>query len=160
MAQPPVARKSWAESKSAKKIGSVTESCYDKYFTNLTTEDDFYSAVSQIVEEINTKQGFTQFRLPHKSKLIEAFYKHHGSSGEAKSLTKDEFKKMVQDVMVDTGFTGTGAKDVLLYMFGVPMTMVLLKRLSVAPIRAIPNGVFIPLATSATVFLLAKLKKI
>lgn len=81
---------------------------------------------------------------------------HH--QGKGKSLSKEEFEKIMQAVVADTGFTGIGAKDILFYLFGVPGTALFIKQ-RVAP-RAIPNDVFIPAITSATVFLLAKFNKI
>jgi hypothetical protein len=74
-------------------------------------------------------------------------------------LTKDEFEKIFRQVITRTGFTGIGgAKDTLLYIFGVPVTAFFIKQ-RVIP-RAIPNEIFIPGITSATVFILAKLNKI
>lgn len=81
---------------------------------------------------------------------------HH--QGKGKSLTKEEFQKILQEVIVDTGFTGIGAKDILFYLFGIPVTALFMKQ-RVAP-NAIPNEIFIPGITSATVFLLAKFNKI
>lgn len=42
-----------------------------------------------------------------------------------KSLTKDEFAKILQQVIKETGFSGVGAKDTLIYIFGVPITALL-----------------------------------
>lgn len=81
---------------------------------------------------------------------------HH--QGKGKSLTKEDFQQILQAVIVDTGFTGVGAKDILLYLFGVPVTAVLIKQ-RVLP-NSVPNEIFIPGITSATVFILAKLNKI
>lgn len=82
--------------------------------------------------------------------------RHH--KGKGKSLTKEEFQKILQDAIVETGFTGIGAKDILLYIFGVPATALLIKQ-GLIP-KALPNEIFIPVVTSATVFVLAKLNKI
>lgn len=73
-------------------------------------------------------------------------------------LTKEEYQKMVVEIIVDTKITGSGAKDVLLYLFGVPVIALFIKQ-SVIP-QAMPNDIFIPGVTSATVFLLAKLHMI
>lgn len=59
---------------------------------------------------------------------------------------------------MDTGVTGIGAKDVFFYMFGVPSTAQIIKQMLIP--KAIPNELFIPVVTSVTVFLLAKLNKI
>lgn len=75
-----------------------------------------------------------------------------------KSLTKDEFAKILQQVIKETGFSGVGAKDTLIYIFGVPITALLIKQ-AVMP-NAVRNDYFIPGITSATVLVLAKLNKI
>ena len=84
------------------------------------------------------------------------FQKHH--KGKDRSPTKEEFEKIIQDVILDTGFTGIGAKDILFYIFGVPVTALFIKQ-RLFP-NAISNDVFIPGVTSATVFVLAQLNKI
>ncbi|KAL6532874.1 hypothetical protein OROGR_013834 [Orobanche gracilis] len=81
---------------------------------------------------------------------------HH--QGKGKLLTKEEFEKILKKVILDTGVTNIGAKDILLYLFGVPATALFLKQ-KIVP-NLIPNEVFIPAITSATVFLLAMLNKI
>lgn len=78
--------------------------------------------------------------------------------GKTKSLTKEKFQEILQEVIVDTGFTGIGAKDTLFYIFGVPVAALMIKQ-RVMP-RVISNDIFIPGITSATVFILAKLNKI
>ncbi|KAI3446570.1 hypothetical protein Pfo_003235 [Paulownia fortunei] len=139
-------------------IGPVIEQCYDRYFVN--TKDwssaDFYHAICQTIEEINKTLGSTQFRVPKTSTLEHAYQKHH--QGKGKSLTKEEFDKILEEVILDTGVTNIGAKDLLFYLFGVPATALFLKQ-RLAP-KLIPNEAFIPAVTSATVFLLAKLNKI
>ncbi|KAK4432061.1 hypothetical protein Salat_0968200 [Sesamum alatum] len=146
------------EEKKVKEIGPVIERCYDKYFVK--TEDwssaDLYHAVCQTVEEINKTTGSTQFRVPQTSTLQEAYEKHH--QGKGKSLTKEEFQEILQEVILGTGLTSIGAKDMLFYLFGVPVTALFLKQ-RLAP-NLVPNEAFIPVLTSATVFLLAKLNKI
>ncbi|KAF9592241.1 hypothetical protein IFM89_012817 [Coptis chinensis] len=143
----------------AKEIGPIIEECYNTYFADpskVQTMADFYRAVCQTVEELNKRIGGTQFRVPSKEVLVKAFKEHH--EGKGNSLTKEEFGKILKDVIFDTGLLGTGAKDVLFYIFGVPMAALLIKQ-RLAP-KAIPNDVFIPGVTSATVFVLAKLNKI
>lgn len=90
--------------------------------------------------------------------MVDSSQTHHQDK-EKKPLTKDEFERIFQQVIIGTGFTGIGgAKDTLLYIFGVPVTAFFIKQ-RVIP-RAIPNEIFIPGITSATVFILAKLNKI
>ncbi|KAB1222195.1 hypothetical protein CJ030_MR2G023458 [Morella rubra] len=148
-----------SEEKKAKEIGPTIEECYDKHFAEPTKEfdlDEFYRAVCETVEEINKKLGNTQFRVPKDTTLHQAYKKH--LEGKTKSLTKEKFQEILQEVIVDTGFTGIGAKDTLFYIFGVPVAALMIKQ-RVMP-RVISNDIFIPGITSATVFILAKLNKI
>ncbi|KAK6151329.1 hypothetical protein DH2020_013964 [Rehmannia glutinosa] len=146
------------EEKKEKEIGPVIEECYDKYFANTMdwSSADFYHAVCQTIEEINKTLGSTQLRVPKTSTLEHAYKKHH--QGKGKFLKKEEFEKILKEVILDTGVTNIGAKDMLFYLFGVPATALFLKQRLVP--KLIPNEAFIPLVTSATVFLLAKLNKI
>nr|XP_023885466.1 uncharacterized protein LOC111997583 [Quercus suber]POF22474.1 hypothetical protein CFP56_59960 [Quercus suber] len=144
----------------AKEINEIIEKSYDAHFT-ITTEQmsyvEFFRAVCETVEDINKKLGNTQFRVPKTTTLTYAYKKHFKSKGTP--LNKDEFQDMLKEVILDTGVTGIGgAKDLILYIFGVPITAFVIKQ-SIMP-RAIPNEIFIPSITSATVFILAKLNKI
>ncbi|KAH9680206.1 hypothetical protein WN944_023940 [Citrus x changshan-huyou] len=150
---------SGSEEKKVKEISPIVEQCYEVYIAGsrkALTSADFYQAVCQTIEEINKSLGSSQFRVPQTETLQEAYEKHH--KGKGKSLTKDEFEKIIKELIVDTGLTGFGAKDIIFYMFGVPITALFIKQ-RVAP-KAVPNDIFIPVVTSATVFLLAKLNKI
>ncbi|XP_027068873.1 uncharacterized protein [Coffea arabica] len=153
-----VLKKFGGDEKKDKDMVPVIQECYDKF--SVDTENwsraDFYHAVCLTVEEINKKLGSTQFRVPKASTLQQAYEKHH--QGKGKALTKEEFQKILQDVILDTGVTGIGAKDTLFYMLGVPVTALFFKQRLIP--TAIPNEIFIPGVTSATVFLLAKLNKI
>ncbi|KAI6696914.1 hypothetical protein NL676_017033 [Syzygium grande] len=146
--------------KAAKEFEPIVEKYYESHVKESAVEDmslaDFYRVVCETVEEINKKLGNTQFRVPKLSTLQHAYLTHH--QGKGKSLTKEEFQKILQEVIVDTGFTGIGAKDILFYLFGIPVTALFMKQ-RVAP-NVIPNEIFIPGITSATVFLLAKFNKI
>ncbi|KAL1554694.1 hypothetical protein AAHA92_15230 [Salvia divinorum] len=138
--------KSGSEEKE-KEIEPVILNHYNKYFSN--TKDwnyaDFYHAVCQIVEEINRSIGRPQFK------------KHRG--GEGTPLKKEQFQKILKEVILDTGVTNIGgAKDMFFYLYGVPAAALFLKQ-RLAP-KLIPNEVLIPVVTSATVFLLAKLNKL
>ncbi|XP_073132034.1 uncharacterized protein [Henckelia pumila] len=139
-------------------IGGVIQQCYDKFFVNTEnwSSPDFYHAVCQTVEEINKMIGSTQFRVPKTSTLDHAYKKHH--QGKGKLLKKEEFQKILEEVILDTGVTNIGAKDLLFYIFGVPAATLFVKQRLIP--NLIPNQVFIPLVTSATVFILAKLNKI
>ncbi|KAL5720127.1 hypothetical protein ACHQM5_012823 [Ranunculus cassubicifolius] len=143
----------------AKEIGPIIEECYTMYFADpnkIWTLADFYRAVCQTVEEINKKIEGTQFRVPRKEVLEKAFKEHH--QGKGKSLTKKEFREIMREVIFDTGLLGTGSKDIILFIFGIPMVSLFIKK-TLAP-NAVRNEVFIPCVTSATVFVLAKLNKL
>ncbi|XP_019187853.1 PREDICTED: uncharacterized protein LOC109182204 [Ipomoea nil] len=139
-------------------IQPIIEDCYDKYFVNTEnwTCADFCHAICQTVEEINTSVRSTQIRVPKTETLDRAFHNHH--KGKGKKLSREEFQKILQEIIMDTGVTGIGAKDILFFLFGVPVTTLFFKQ-RLFP-TAVPNEVFIPAVTSATVFLLAKLNKI
>ncbi|KAI3525968.1 hypothetical protein L1887_05107 [Cichorium endivia] len=142
-----------------KDIGPVVGKCYDKYFADPNKKwnsAEFYHAVCETVEEMNKILGSTQFHVPKSSTLEEAYNKHH--QGKEKSLSKEEFQKILQDIILDSGVTGMGIKDILLFIFGIPIITTFIKQ-KAAP-NAVPNDVFIPAVTSASVFLLAKLNKI
>ncbi|KAL9232647.1 hypothetical protein vseg_007731 [Gypsophila vaccaria] len=149
-----------SEPKQVRMMGDIASKYHEEHFEKVTKDDwtttDFYIAVCEVVEEINRTVGNTQFRVPKTETLKQAFDKHH--KGRGKSLTKEEFQKILEDVIMETGFTGLGAKDIILYIFGVPVTTLFVKK-GVLP-KAIPDALFIPLVTSATVFFLAKFNKI
>ncbi|KAI5317856.1 hypothetical protein L3X38_037563 [Prunus dulcis] len=148
------------EENKIKEIGPIIENCYKTHFAGTVekpTFTNFYRAICETVEEINKQLGNTQFCLPTESKLKEKYEDHHQVKG--RSLTREEFQRIFQDVIFGTGFTGVGgAKDTLIYIFGVPLTALFVKQ-RLMP-RVIPNEIFIPCITSATVFILAKLNKI
>ncbi|GJV10199.1 hypothetical protein Tco_1351740 [Tanacetum coccineum] len=106
--------------------------------------------------EMNKMLGCTQFHVPKSSTLEHAYNKHH--IGKEDSLSKEEFQKILQDIIMDSGVTGMGIKDIFLFIFGIPIVTTFIKQRA-AP-NAIPNDVFIPAVTSASVLLLAKLNKI
>ncbi|GAB2295608.1 hypothetical protein Dimus_029765 [Dionaea muscipula] len=147
------------DEKKAEEIAQIAGTYYQEHFSEdkKWSSTDFYRAVCEAVEQINKSIGCTQLQAPKATTLEKAYYRHHKEKG--KSLTKEEFQKILEDVIIETRVTGVGAiRDSLFYIFGVPMAAVLFKR-SVMP-RAIPNKIFIPGVTSATVFVLAKLNKI
>lgn len=78
--------------------------------------------------------------------------------GKDKALKKSEFKEIMKEMVKESGFTGIGAKEALMYIFGVPVAALFVKQ-RVMP-HAISNEIFIPGVTSVTVFILAALNKI
>ncbi|KAI9161667.1 hypothetical protein LWI28_019513 [Acer negundo] len=147
----------------AKEIDALIQKCYEKHCGSGRTPNElnlthFYRAISETVEEINKKFGHTQIRLPDIDTLERAYDKHHGEE-KSEALTREEFQEILEDVIKESaGLTGLGAKEIVLYIFGIPAAALFIKQ-RVAP-KALPNDVFIPLVTSATVYLLAKLNKI
>ncbi|KFK36967.1 hypothetical protein AALP_AA4G195700 [Arabis alpina] len=145
-----------------KDLEAMAENCYLKRFEEKNDDQDwsfgdFYRIVAEAVEEINRRLGGTQIKVPSVDKLQEAYERHN--LGDGKKISKEEFQKLLQEVLIGAGFTGVGGvKEFLLFIFGVPAFAVFLKN-RIAP-SSIPNDLFIPAVTSATVFLLAKLNKI
>ncbi|XP_010508747.1 PREDICTED: uncharacterized protein LOC104785268 [Camelina sativa] len=145
-----------------KDLEAMAENCYRKRFEEQNDDQewsfgDFYRIVAEAVEEINRRLGGTQLKVPSVDKLQEAYERHN--LGEGKKLSKDEFQKLLQEVLIGAGFTGVGGvKEFLLFIFGVPALAVFIKN-RIAP-TSLSNDIFIPAVTSATVFLLAKLNKI
>ncbi|XP_026416801.1 uncharacterized protein LOC113312254 [Papaver somniferum] len=140
-------------------IGKIAARTYENMAKDVKGGDwtitDVYRAVCKTVGDLNKELGSTQFCAPNAVALRHAFDKHHKGSSK---LTPEEFSKMVKDLVFDTGFKGSGAKDIILYMYGVPITMLFIKN-TIMP-TAIPNDMFIPAVTSATVYALAKFNKI
>ncbi|KAI3986292.1 hypothetical protein MKX01_028573 [Papaver californicum] len=138
-------------------IGKIAERVCEKMGKDMKdwTVADFYLAVCQTVGALNKELSSTQFCAPNAEALRQAFNQHHKGSNK---LTAEEFSKMVKDLIFDTGFKGYGAKDIILYMYGVPITMLFIKN-TIMP-TTIPNDMFIPAVTSATVYALARFNKI
>ncbi|XVE60979.1 hypothetical protein DITRI_Ditri06bG0004000 [Diplodiscus trichospermus] len=143
--------------KKSKEINSVIEKCYKTYFkdTKDWTPPKFYRAVCETIEEVNKKLGSTQLTVP-KTSTLEVAYERYRELAKGE-LSKEGFQEILQEVLIESGFTGIGAKDIMMYIFGIPVTALMIKRRA-AP--NIPEDLFIPAITSATVFLLAKLNKI
>ncbi|KAK2362870.1 calcium ion-binding protein [Trifolium repens] len=145
------------DEKKAKELGPIIDEFYDKNIKN--SSDDFpkfYRGVCEIVEELNRKLGYTQFKLPKPEDLKRAYEEHH--KVKDRKLTKAEFQEIMKEMIKESRFTGVGAKEALLYIFGVPVTALFVKQ-RVMP-QAIPNEFFIPGITSLTVLILAALNKI
>ncbi|XP_004493405.1 uncharacterized protein [Cicer arietinum] len=145
------------DEKKAKELGPIIDKFYENNLKNPSNNfPEFYRGVCEIVEELNKKLGYTQFKLPKTEDLRKAYQEHH--QGKDKELTKAEFEDIMREVIKESGFTGVGAKEALLYIFGVPVTALFVKQ-RVMP-QAIPNEFFIPGITSLTVLVLAALNKI
>ncbi|KAJ6332165.1 hypothetical protein OIU76_010537 [Salix suchowensis] len=148
-----------------REIGQIIEDSYEKYFgeeainkssREVTTSASYFTrAVCEIVEQINTSLNSTQLRLP-EVETLKKIYKDH-SLDKGQELGKEEFQKILQEIIIHSGFTGFGSKDTILFIFGIPLITFFIKQ-RVAP-KSIPNEVFIPGVTSASVYLLAKLNK-
>lgn len=117
-----------------------------KFWAVVTAKEISFGYYIEMLQRLMRFMGGTDFELQN----------HH--TGKGKSLTKEEFQKILQAVILDTGVSGMGAKDMLLYIFGIPISALFIKQRLIP--GAIPNDIFIPGVTSATVFLLAKLNKI
>ncbi|CAN0901369.1 hypothetical protein LINGRAHAP2_LOCUS21383, partial [Linum grandiflorum] len=107
--------------------------------------------------EINKKLNSTQFRIPDADKLKKV-YKVNTKISLSNRLHSQEFQKVLEEIIMGAGFTGFGSKNIFLYIFGVPAAAMFIKQ-RIAP-TIVPNDIFIPGITSATVLILAKLNKI
>ncbi|KAK7336461.1 hypothetical protein VNO77_17003 [Canavalia gladiata] len=134
----------------------IIDDFYEAKVVSAQNFSEFYRAVCEIVEELNRKLGNTQIQLPKIDTLRNEYDDHH--QGRDKALTKAEFQEIMKNLVKESGFTGIGAKEALLCIFGVPLTALLVKQ-RVMP-QAIANEFFIPGVTSLTVFTLAALNKI
>ncbi|XP_061367565.1 uncharacterized protein LOC133310618 [Gastrolobium bilobum] len=144
------------EEKKVEELGRIINDFYEKNFEDPSVDfSKFYRGVCEIVEELNQRLGNTQFKLPKTENVEEAYREHHQGKGK---LTKQEFQEIMKEMVKKSGLTGMGAKDALLYIFGVPVTALFVKQ-KVMP-QAIPNEFFIPGITSLTVLILAALNKI
>lgn len=81
-------------------------------------------------------------------------------SKKSVSLSKVEFREILVEVIKGTSVTGKRAvmKDIALYIFGVPISLVFLKR-GFFP-KLVPDDLLLPAATSGAVFFLAKANRI
>ncbi|XP_011027232.1 PREDICTED: uncharacterized protein LOC105127579 isoform X2 [Populus euphratica] len=156
-----------SEENKEREIGHIIESNYEKYFgeeafkklaaqEKIISAPYFFRAVCEIVQEINRSLKSTQILLPDDETLREIY--RDNFQGQGKRLGKDDFQKIIQQIIIKSGFTGSGSKDTFLFIFGIPLITYFIKQ-RVAP-KSIPNEVFIPGVTSASVYLLAKLNKI
>ncbi|XP_024975951.1 uncharacterized protein LOC112513814 [Cynara cardunculus var. scolymus] len=142
-----------------KDLEPIIEKCYDQYFADPNKKwnlVEFYHAVCETVEEMNKLLGCTQFCVPKTSTLEQPYHNHH--EGKEKSLSKEEFMRILQDIILDSGVTGKAIKDIFPFIFGIPIVSTFIKQRA-AP-NVVPSNIFIPAVTSATVFLLTKLNKL
>ncbi|XP_077219389.1 uncharacterized protein LOC143853486 [Tasmannia lanceolata] len=145
------------EIRGAKGKLSKAEVIIDKYCENigekqLESVSEFYHAVCKAVENINNELGGTQICLPNMEDLKKSYNESRGK------VTKDQFAMIIQNLIPQTHIIGRGTQEILMYIFGVPITSLLFKR-GIMP-DIVSDDIFIPIVTSATVFVLAKLNKI
>ncbi|KAL9331491.1 hypothetical protein ACSQ67_001101 [Phaseolus vulgaris] len=133
-----------ADQKKLKELEPIIDEGYKELFQDKGSMEFpvFYRAVCEIVEYLTIFK-----RENEKSK-----------TGKNKALTKTEFQEIMKNLVKTSGFTGIGAKEAILCIFGVPLAALLIKQ-KVMP-EAIRDEYFIPGVTSATVFTLAALNKI
>ncbi|RDX63737.1 hypothetical protein CR513_57800, partial [Mucuna pruriens] len=142
-----------------KELVPIINECYDKSLAGDAKDfHEFYRVVCEIVEKFNEKLGNTQFKLPGTEDLLKEFKNTQSKERENEPLTKAKFQEIMKNLVKKSAFTGIGAKEVLLCIFGIPLTALIVKQ-KVMP-QAMPDEVFIPGVTSATVFTLAALNKI
>ncbi|ONK67815.1 uncharacterized protein A4U43_C05F4070 [Asparagus officinalis] len=131
-----------------------------EYYDNaVKTKHGLYHVLFEIVAMLNEESGPVQFELPSIETLETAYKEVTGGKGS--KLTKDEFRRIIEKVVrPDCFHVGQGAKDLFLYIFGVPVLALLAKRVIPGPTRAVSDDVFIPLTTTATVVYLAKTNRL
>ncbi|TKY62701.1 UDP-D-xylose:L-fucose alpha-1,3-D-xylosyltransferase MGP4 [Spatholobus suberectus] len=145
-----------ADEKKLKELDPIINELYEDKVKVAKEFPEFYRAVCEIVEKLNEKLGNTQIKLPKPDDLDAEYKKRHG--GRNKALTKAEFQEIMQNLVKKSGFTGIGAKEAIICIFGVPFTALMVKQ-KVMP-QAIRDEFLIPGVTSVTVFTLAALNKI
>ncbi|CAB4316750.1 unnamed protein product [Prunus armeniaca] len=147
------------EENQIKEIRPIIEKCYETHFAGTFEEPtltDFTEQYAKLSKK-STSSLVTHILLANGKQTQASIRKP--PPRQRKIMTREEFQRIFQDVILGTGFTGVGgAKDTLIYIFGVPLTALFVKQ-RLMP-RVIPNEIFIPCITSATVFVLAKLNKI
>ncbi|KAL6337248.1 hypothetical protein AAG906_036562 [Vitis piasezkii] len=122
---------------------------------DINKRNEFYQAVCKTVEKINREFGYTQIRIPDTGEM-ERLFNAHVKPGE--TLSPEGFREILRYLVFKAGFTNAGALDSFFYILIAPGTALLIKN-AVNP-KAISNQVLVPGVTSATVLLLALLKKI
>ncbi|PKA62880.1 hypothetical protein AXF42_Ash018874 [Apostasia shenzhenica] len=142
----------------------------DDNFTNIEGTiknlDDFYHVIYEIVEQLSVRRGAVQFRIPTidmlKKEVDAVLEKRVGLlSSKNFPLTKKEVKEVIQRVVsIERLHIGRGARDLFLYIFGIPVVGLLAKRIIPGPTSSIPDELLIPIVTSGTVIVLAKTNRI
>ncbi|XP_028761468.1 uncharacterized protein LOC114720042 [Neltuma alba] len=141
----------------SQKKEELMKECYEKYLKDKTDckPGEFYRAICDAVEKLNSKRGYTQVRALNADEL-EKQYKHYCKGDKP---TDEEFRKMMKEILEEKiEVTGVGLKDTLLYIFGVPASATFIKNALMPSL--VSNEVLIPGLTSLTVLVLAKLNKI
>ncbi|KAK1277812.1 hypothetical protein QJS04_geneDACA016554 [Acorus gramineus] len=145
-------------------IKEAIEKRYQKFDDETTSwsKAEFYHAVYDIVEGINKeKGGAIQISTPKTAKLEKAYRDIHRHRDGKEKLTKGQFEEILKEVIdLQSIALGQGARDTLLYIFGIPIVALIAKRQLPLSTRAISDDVFIPAVTTATVVYLAKANKI
>ncbi|KAJ6741678.1 hypothetical protein OIU85_015824 [Salix viminalis] len=149
-----------------REIGQIIEGSYEKVFWRRSYQqivegsDDplIHISLEQYAKSSNkltpalTARNSVSQKLRYSRKFMKITTLDKGQQ-----LEKEEFRKILQEIIIHSGFTGFGSKDTILFIFGIPLITYFIKQ-RVAP-KSIPNEVFIPGVTSASVYLLAKLNK-
>ncbi|KAG5055041.1 hypothetical protein AAZX31_03G111900 [Glycine max] len=148
-----------ADKKKLEELGPIIDEIYEEKVKDAKKFSEFYHAVCEIVEQLNEKLGNTQIKLPETKAIEKEYRKRRGDDDtNKKPLAKAEFQEIMQNLVKTSGFTGIGAKEAILCIFGVPLAALLIKQ-RVMP-EVVRDEFFIPGVTSATVFTLAALNKI
>ncbi|WOK94268.1 hypothetical protein Cni_G02970 [Canna indica] len=149
--------------KNAKAAASIEnelrELITDETIQNSEDFDGFCHELYKIIEKLNKKRGSIQLTLPSKEALQTMYKEHHKEKGKGR-MTKDEFRKILKDVITLENFSvGRGALDTILYIFGAPISCLLAKRV-IPGASSISDDIFLPAITFLTVLVLAKTNKL
>ncbi|XP_028551741.1 uncharacterized protein LOC110109722 [Dendrobium catenatum] len=126
----------------------------DFFYTNTTQASHFsniYHSLYRIIRTYNSTSSSLQAVLDKRGAFANKSF----------PLNNQELKQVIQNVIKIEYFQiGKGAKDIFLYIFGVPVVGLLAKRIIPGPTASIPDEIFIPAVTSGTIILLAKTNRI
>ncbi|PKA53714.1 hypothetical protein AXF42_Ash009210 [Apostasia shenzhenica] len=149
-------------------ISQLIEAYLNDNYKNLDMSievlSDFYHTIYIILEELSAKKGAMQFRMPSLERIrkeVDEVLKSRKTSNKDFPLTKEEVKEVIRRVISIENFEmGKASRDILLYLFGVPVVGLIAKRIIPGPTASIPDELFIPFVTSGTVIVLAKTHKL
>ncbi|PAN19775.1 hypothetical protein PAHAL_3G298700 [Panicum hallii] len=133
---------------------------YDDKVKGVTSFDEFYHAIYELIEMFCESRGQLQYRIPTKEELKKQYENAHPWTSGTANLTQEQFEKIAMGIVNMKSFTiGKAAMDIAAFLFGLPVCALLAKRI-VPGLKAISDDIVIPAATSVAVVCLAKSNKL